>query len=260
MSESRILQRIKQCLAIAGNDASSDSEIKQAMAVAESLMNQRNLTREDIDNDDDGEINVSRVKCGEYAVQGNGARGIAWEKQLGSVLCSIIGTVNLFWKHGETAPERVNGKVKFSHRTGEAKLKRVYRFYGPDEDARFAAELFEEMRVSICATAILKHGSFARKEGALYCEGFVSGFLTANRKAKAEAKKIDEQTSALIVVSEQRQIALNKHGRDWAMKKHGKFTRESAGGASGDREAYRDGQADGRQASMPSPSRTQCIG
>lgn len=247
----RIKSRIQQCLAVASNQASCESEIEQATRVAAALMAKYNLERSDFNQSDENNFDPSKLSYGRYFCSGNSGNRVAWELDLAKTIVKIIGTVSWYWE--KKKPELENGFPKLNE-NGETDLKIRFVFYGPDTDAQWCAQMFEEMRLQIKSIAIVYYGTWARKDGGVYCEGFVAGF----REAHAKAQKLinnDQQTKALIVVSNEKQLAVKRYNKQWLKESTGiKLSKGSGlGGARGSSSAREKGFRDGKNSPLPQP-------
>ncbi|MEO1615299.1 MAG: DUF2786 domain-containing protein [Planctomycetota bacterium] len=246
----RIKDRIRQCLAVAANDASAQAEIEQAVRVARSLMHKHNLERDDVEERDDGTIDVSRVSYGRYTASG-GTRSVqAFESVLSKAVCDLYPAVSVYIDH-QKAPQKVDG-VKTVNRNGEWKMTTQFRFFGPDEEARAAAETFELMRVEIVAMAITKYGGWARGDGRSYCWGFAEGFREAHAKETKAIESYDNQSRGLIAMSEKRQLAIRDASKDWLSESMGvKLFKRKGSRTSARSNAFEDGKRDGRRTDRP---------
>lgn len=246
----RIQERIRRCLAIADNDASADGEIEAALRVATSLMAKHNLDREDCI-DAGGNVRSGRVEFGRFEVHSLAAKRIYWELALLNFIIRLIPSVSSYSESKPVLRRDARGIVETSGGK-PVKCKKFY-FYGPDDDAEFASQLFTELQLSIFGSAKLKFGSFARGDGATYAEGYISGLADAHIKEVARLTNGDSQTRALTVRSTAVAKALQQEGTSWLAKTHDVKLRKGSGlsGSNGAYSARNEGLRDGRNTSLP---------
>lgn len=232
----KIKQKLIKLIRLSEDDTVKDGEISNALAKAQQLMARHNLTRDDIDDaepDPFAKVQFDRTRAFFY-----GIKRTAWECFLCDFVCSFVGTVKSYTM---TAKDL----------SGKRRAAVVY--YGPSDDAESAADLFSELSTAISMMAITRYGGFSKKSGAVYAEGFVDGLaikLEAEKKLLRESS--DHQTAALMVVSDERALALRERSELWLSKECGvELSRGSGlGGGSGCRDAYMSGQRDGRNYSV----------
>lgn len=252
---SRIQERIRRCLAIADNDASADAEIEAALRIATSLMAKHNLDREDCI-DSDGNVRTGRVEFGRYEVNSLSAKRIYWEILLLNFVVKLVPSVG-FYSGREVFVKRDSRGIAETSAGKVAKCKKFY-FYGPDDDAEFASQLFTELQLSIFGSARLKFASHARGDGATYAEGYVSGLKDAHIKEVEKLTYGDSQTRALTVRSTAVATALRKEGTQWLSQAHGVKLQSSSrlSGSNGSYAARDEGRRDGRNTSLPGRRRS----
>lgn len=255
-----ITEKIRKIMAIAGDGAASEEEIENALRHAQRLMDKHHLTEDDLAHaPEDDYATVDRATFGDHR-SWVGVKMYAWETRLSQFVADLVG-VKIYCDY--VRPMRVRGVMQFSD-DGKRKRGRSFVFFGVDEDAHIAAEMFDELRLMIAAMARLKWGQVYVRDGGAYCEGFVSGLqskLCESRDAeKLEAQRCIAQTdasdraNALVLI--ERRTALVKYKRDkaseWLSKEKGIKLRSggSRGGASGSGDARREGHSDGRAANV----------
>ena len=244
----QIKATIKQCFAVAENDASCDSEIEQALRVANLYLARYNLERDDVFTSDDGEVNVDNVAYGRREVYTMNQNMAYWEADLACFVAKFVGTCQFY---------RSTGCLKTNHAgmvTGRAVR---FTFYGPTDDAQFCVELFEAIAQHAVSVAILKFGKrtgFMRGDGAAYCEGFVAG-LRKQHVHEVEKLRQHSDSKALIEVSEQRTLAIRNGATQWLVESEGvKLSKGRGGGSScGHRKSncFDTGKQDGASYSLP---------
>ena len=248
-----IKRKLGKLLSLSDDVTASRGEIDNAMAAATRLMAQHNLTRRDIDMKADDP--VANVSLGRHCAVSHGAKMSAWEGRLAMFVSDFIGYVNAY-----TTPPQILRKdgIAITDQDGNARKGCLIWFYGSVDSAEAAVELFEELRDTICAMAQLLYASWMRGDGAVYAQGFVEGLEQARRRSLEELRDSDEQTTALVLRDEKHQMVVRERSRDWLKKKHGvRLSKRRRGGASGDPNAFRSGERDGRNhgVSRPNPTR-----
>jgi hypothetical protein len=161
----------------------------------------------------------------------------------------------------ESSPVRKNGFAVFDSNGVRKHAKRV-AYYGAEDDCEVAVQLYYELQEAIQTMAIIRFASWAKGDGGAYCEGFVSGLKEANIKSIQRLKDTDTQTNALMLVSEQTQLAIRKGANEYLSKELNIKLRKGAGsqGAKGSGEARNEGMRDGRNYDAQRPGRTGKIG
>ena len=245
MIDDKIKQRLKRLFAVAENDASCDNEIEQAMRYAKSLMNQHQVTRDDVFEDEDtGEVDITKVEFTRRHRYSAYSSICAWESWLCRFITEFVPGTGYYVNRGEI---RRNNAGMVSG-LGE-KCTRV-TFFGPTDDINFCLEVWDEVVMVIQTAATLRFGqALARGSAAAYAEGFASSLYLVNKKQDDETKEAAKTDSkALIVVN--RSVALVDGGKKWLKEKHGVQLRKGSGSrsaASKDIEAFAQGQADGKE-------------
>lgn len=243
-----IKEKIRRLLATAENHASAEAEVEAAMRVAAHLMQAHQLSREDISNLSEAE-RAGRIEYGRRNSFSWGVNLTAWEASLACFVRDFVGTVHCYTQAGYR--KRLGGKVCLYTDDTPWECTRVI-FYGPDEDARFAVELFEEILIATASLAQNRWGGFARGAGASYCQGFVAGIAAANRKAvqALEAPAADGQTRALVLRNQANALVIREDGKRWLERQHkvklGRGRRRGGVTAAGwNRFAYEQGREEG---------------
>lgn len=245
----RIKDKLAKLLRLGENAAATDGEIENALNLATQMMAKHQLTRDDIDTSAPDPL--AKLTYGRHVAFCKGARASTWECALSQFIVEFIGSIDhylskrtLLRKNGITSDffKATNGE-------GEVGYAPAFYFYGPDDDARCAASMFEELRDAIATMAILRWNGWARGEGMAYAYGFADGLIRANRKARLALKNSDSTTTALILKSEQTSLAIVKQAKNWLSTAHKiKLTKGSSrsvnlsGGKAG---AYSEGVRDG---------------
>lgn len=238
----RIKQKLQKLIALATDGAASQGEIDNALAIANQLMLEHNLTRDDIIRTD-GKRDYSNVKndIGQCYYMSSNKR--AWEDALSMFVTEFIGTIGCYLKK---TTMRKNGIAQLD-KGGRPSIRMTIHFYGPQDDIEQAKYIFDELHESIQTMAIVLYGGAVKGDGGTYCQGFVSGLRDANIREVKKLEDSNDQTRALILVANTEKKELFKQANDWLKKeKRVTITRgTSTRGSSGSREAYQDGKQDG---------------
>ena len=238
MDQDKIKSMLKKLFAVAENDASADGEIANALASARNLMSAHQIERDDVFEDDNGDVQLT-VKYGQAYAYSMYTSLCAWESYLSKFITEFVPGTGYYI---ETGMVRRNS-------AGMATKGRCTRiiFYGPDIDVRFAAEIFEEVRTFIIAAARLRFGNaLSRGQAAAYAEGFAYGLWQEN---KTQVKQLEQSSDSTALVVVNRGLAIKKGGQTWLaeehnIKLHSAGRRQSQAGKSG--EAYAQGRTDGK--------------
>lgn len=230
--------RLKRLFAVAENDASCDGEINNAMLAAKNIMDQHQISREDVRETEDG-VDTTNVVYADNCRYSMYTSICAWESLLCKFVTQFVPGAGYYISRGQI---RRNTAGMASNKTATKII-----FYGPREDVVFCCEIWDEVNLFIQAAARLHYGkALARGKAASYAEGFAEALYEAN---KEEVEKMeDESTSdchALVVVN--RSLAIRKGGKEWLASKgvnlrKGLGPRSAAGKSEG---AYNQGKADG---------------
>ena len=282
----KIKRRISAILAKAEDGSgTTEEEAASALEFARRLMLRHQLTESDLG--EGAKRTPSEIAADtEYAQEGGFTSGrnlSAWEGSLAWAVVAVVGTVGVYVDGQRKRRSRESGNLVFDAR-GRADRATRLLFYGPAEDARDAAALFEEWSVLIAALARMKYGGAFRGEGRSYAEGFVVGLHERLRRSRereraaiesarglaissgdaaiaAQAERDDDQCSALVVVGANAIMeAKKRRGESW-LKDQGVRLSSRGGGGGGAHhgEAFGAGQRDGRSAGF-SRTRTAKLG
>lgn len=267
MDLERIKKNIRALLDVGADESLLEGETENALRFARRLMLKHNVGEGDLEEArgaDQIQADAESVEYG-YANAGTTGAGITgWESSLGYCVCRLFGTVQFYRSGGKHLARSATGAVLFSG-VGRQKYTGQFVFYGPADDARAAAELFEEWRVTVAALGRLKFGGALRGEGRSYCEGFTAGIAEMQRKADQEERDLalaqasgselpaGATRSTALMVTNARAVMTAKR------EKGGKWLRStgvhlSGGGRSGGGRhhhgAHAAGRADGRSTSF----------
>jgi len=245
MNLDRVKDTIAKLLNLAKNDAATEGEVNNAMRFARKLMNEHHLTEEDcVEQDLSPEERVARATCAMHSCFSFGPNMANWEGTLAVFVTQFVGGVKVFRQACQD--RRVNGIVP----SGKTATATKFNFYGIDEDAAYAVQLFGELCMLIAAMARLKWGGVFRGPGRAYAEAFVSGLYEQIRAADAEQSVSDSRAlvvrrNALVAAKESRAVAFLKETQGDVKLRAG-----ARGGGRRHYEAEREGRADGRAANL----------
>lgn len=228
----KIKDKLAKLIRLSEDSAATDGEISNAINAAQQLMARHNLTREDIDYTDKADP-CRNVEMSRFRAWFHGKNRTAWELSLCVFVVDFHGTI----KYYSTNARDLSGESRAA-----------LMFYGPADDAEGAAELFAELDTAIATMAIIRFGGFARKDGAVYAEGFVEGLREKLAAEKLAIRQANAETSALMVVSDSRALALRNKAETWLAVSCGIKLQQGSGlsGGSGSQNARAQGRADGR--------------
>lgn len=251
----RIKDKLAKLLRLGEDTAASQGEIDNALTLASQMMAKYQLTRDDIDLS--AADPTAKVALGMNVAFCKGANTATWELILSQFVCAFIGSVSAY--DSGKKPVRRKGIADFFGATeGEVRYAATRTFYGSDEDARVAAELFEELSQAIATMALIRWGGWARGDGAIYAYGFAKALREANDKARAALHNGDATTSALMLRSEANSLAIVEHGKQWLAKTHNVKLRSGSKRTvkvrtSSAMKAYGEGQRDGSNYNVSRP-------
>lgn len=247
----KIKERIRRCLNLAER-SDVEGEVNAAMAAATQLMSSYHLTREDIVREN-GSTDCKEVVFGDAIAFTYGERLTGWQSSLANFCCDFIGSCKAYITRN--VPRRINGVIHLDHKGG-SKGSRI-TFYGPLEDAVFAAELFHEVCVATATAGRLRWGGFSHGAGGAYCEGFVAGLKSANIKEMARLEAHSESRS-LVLRSKETALALRTQAEGWLERERkvrlGKPGKIKGVNTNVNKEAYAEGKEDGKNYEVGKPT------
>lgn len=240
MNLERIKDTIRKMLDLAKDDAATEGEIRNALHFAQKLMDQHNLSEEDLPDADNRLLEIEKAECGQFNAFTGSEKVAIWEKYLASFV-SKFTNVPCFL-HTKTDTVRKNGLVQLGD-DGNARRARRFVFYGITEDAQFATQLYEELQVTLATLARLKYGSVYRNSGRDYLEGFTEGL-------HSQLRQVQPQTSsctALVVKRNEIVEAKQRRAVDFIRSKGVKLRRSTSksGATRHDDGARESGRQDG---------------
>jgi hypothetical protein len=254
MNLDRIKDKLRKLLNLSDSNNASQGEIDNAMNAATRLMSQHNLTRDDIDLSADDP--VKNMKIGRHSSVSLGRNFSTWEGSLLNFVSTFIGFTNNY--RSPSVALKKNG-LAILDEDGKQRYGSMVYFYGSEDNAEAAVEIYEELRDTTQALGLLLYGGWFRGDGAVYCQGFIRGLVDALDRSMKKLKEFDDQTTALVLVDEKNQLAVTVKAKAWLHKQFGVRlqTKARRGGARGDPSAYRQGRQDGANynPSRPTPTR-----
>jgi len=230
-----IINKIRKLLNLAADDSSAEGEIENALRFAQRLMDEHNLTRDDLTPD---EIAAESERMTRTAVYGGTTTCAAWERALVRAVCSCIGTVSYYIAEPDYLRTPTGIVILPPDRTAGPKVRGRWQFFGLAEDVALAVALFNETRELIAAMSRLRWGGVYRGPGRSYCEGFASAL---EHKASRASRERTPATTAII----RRDAARNLQ---WLQETHHVRLRNRVRRPAGNHygSAYQSGQSDGR--------------
>lgn len=238
----KVKDRIRKLLNVAENDAASQGEIDNAVRAARNMMHAFNLEEDDctLQDEPSNEKDVASAPT-------TGGKVTRWEGHLARVVCDLVGGVSCYQNSGGT------GKI----RNGKYTTFGSFCFYGRADLAKLAADTYEELCATVATMGRLKYRGWFRGDGAVYCQGFVSGLAQQIRKADEEAKQTAQGTALVVkstaLIAQQRQEA-----KQWLSEVKGvRLTTTHKTGGRGSTSAYQHGQRDGLSADLSAAKAAQ---
>lgn len=179
---------IRKLMSVADHGSASENEVASAMALAAKLLDKHHLTEADV------AVADPPLSYGKAYGVGNSPRLTGWEQILSVAVARLFGTVQTYRPGKETMPIRVDGIIQMR---GDKILRgQAYAFYGPDEDAREAAQLFTDWSRAVMTMATIRWGGAYKGDGAVYAKGFCESLLRGI--AKARTAQMESQAKPLI--------------------------------------------------------------
>jgi len=245
-TQERIADKIRKLLAIASDDAASEAEIQNAMNFAAKMMAAHHLTEDDLSHEPDDDY--KKVDKSEFGDRRSyvGRKAFHWEMVLATFVSRFVG-VPVYRDNQLRIVRNRRGIAQMDEKDNPRKGKSVV-FYGVDEDAAIAAELYDELRGLIASMAVIRFASVYKGDGGMYSEGFVSGLFSQLKKAKNLEN--NSGSTAMILVARRDDLIKYKEkaAKNWLSKSQGIRVSKRGGqtrGARGSREAFSEGKADG---------------
>lgn len=264
----KVKDRIRKLLNLAGGEGAYDGEIANAMRFAKALMDEHNLSEDDLEKVDQKIVDLERAEMKTGRCSTGSRKMYAWEGHLASFVSQFVGGVGVYSDPKVRIQRR--GKWIQTDENGETKYAKSFVFYGIAEDVMMATELYEEMYTTIVSMARIKYAKVYRGEGRSYCEGFVSGLFVRlaedDQKQKEIAdsqKRLGMTGTSLVLVEKRNELvqAKKQHSLKWLRQEKGirLGKRQSSNGGRHFKDAYKEGHEDGKSSEV-SKQRTMKIG
>ncbi len=249
-----IKDRVRKLMAVAGDGVASEHEIDTAMRLAAKLCDAHHLNLDEVKTP---EQEADDLKMGRFAGLTSGSKLSTWESCLAWAVVYLLGCVKHYASH-QTAPIRTNG-IAQSDGKGGVKQGRKMFFYGPETEAREAAELFQEWSQSIATMGVIRWGGCFRGDGAMYCMGFATALMKKTQQINHERELVAARplaqlqggSTTAITLSGRYEI-LKKQATEYLEKECGvKLSSRGGGGggySAGSSGAYSEGVSHGQSA------------
>lgn len=249
MDIERAKATIRQLLNLANDDAAAKGEIENAMRFAAKLMEQHQLSDEDLSEVDDILLNLERAEMKCEAAHAESTKMTFWEGQAAMFACQLVGGVKCYRERAKTVRNSV-GIVQLDPKTGRVLQRPSLVFYGVAEDVELARQVYSELVVTIAAMARLKYGGVFQGDGRQYCEGFTAGLHSQLKNDSAQALLAARTTGGNALVAVQGRAAIVERKESLADKFITKELGVKIGGGgtsyrSNGGSAYGDGRSDG---------------
>jgi hypothetical protein len=166
MNLDKVKSNIRAMLALMADDAASDGEKTNAMRHVTRLMEQYNLSDEDLVEADSILDSLDNVAVGQQSIN------------CGPQLCSWYSALARFVQ--DLLDKTVKAACIRDHATKQVSIV----FYGILADCEIAAGIFHEVRGIIDELARAKYGKSKRGDGYRYCMGFVGGLQGQLKRVK----------------------------------------------------------------------------
>lgn len=256
MSIEQVKDTIRKLLNLARNDAAAEGEINNAIRFARRMMNQHNLSEEDLAENPEQSFREQMGAVGSATMQcvrvGSQSRNVStWEKWLATFVCKFVGGPRCY-TDDEDAPRRNDRGIVELGNDGEPIFTRGIVFYGIAEEVQLAASLHRELATTIASMARLRWGGCFRGPGRSYAEHFVRGLSEQiHEEDQQELIAAQSDSRAMIVINQRKALTNAKRVRaeQWLRDEYG-IHLTSVGGS---RQVYhyeqaaRDGFADGKK-------------
>jgi hypothetical protein len=211
MDIDKVKDTIRKLLNLANNDAATEGEVNNAMRFAARLMEQHQLSEEDVklNKTDEKLLDLENQTFAELSGWMGGNKFCHWESEAASFACAFVGGVK--WYYVEKVRYKVNGIQKLFF-DGKPMTKTKVTFYGIEEDVQLAFAVYNELIMTIAAMAKLKWGGVYRGPGRNYCEGFMDGLFGKWYDDQDTQKKIAKTSSstALMVIDNRKLVVQRK--------------------------------------------------
>lgn len=258
MDLTKVKEMLRRLLAVAKDDASSESEIEQATSIANHYMAAYHLSESDVEEKkplNPMQLAETFTYTSDY-VQTKGVKICSWENYLAGLIVDMFKSLGCYISSDHKRLSE-NGFVEVDKKTqNPLRCSRVV-FYGVDEEIAAAREIYSNFQITIAAMALLKHGTIVSSAGRAYGEGFVAGARQAFETAKAKEQQADVETRTLIRKSNEIAIAKKYQASKWLKRQGVELGEAIQHNVKSNASAYSQGYSDGRQSNVgphkPSP-------
>lgn len=242
----RVKEVIRNILNKTSENGCTDAEVNTAIGKAKELMLKYHLSEEDLqESQESQEFNIENANCAKVNANSIGGKSYNWDQHLAVFCCEFVGAVHAIKNIKQI--RRKNGFVVMKNDKPDTCT--VYTFYGLEEDAKFAAELYEELSLITKTMAMMRWGTIFTGAGKAYALGFVKGLSDQIQKTE-EQLRLSNSTALVVRRDALIQAKKNRVSKVFGIKfKFGK-TRSNY-----NMEYYNEGREDGRNATIPGKSK-----
>lgn len=238
----RVKEVIRNILNKTSENGCTDAEVNTAIGKAKELMLKYHLSEEDLqESQESQEFNIENANCVKVNVNSVGGKSYNWDQHLAIFCCEFVGAV-----HATAIKKQIrreNGRVVMKN--DKPDICTIYTFYGLEEDAKFAAELYEELSLITRTMARMRWGTVFTGAGKAYALGFVQGLCDQIEKTE-EQMRLTNSTALVVRRDALIQAKKNRVSRVFGIQfKFGK-TRSRY-----NTEYYNEGREDGRNEAIP---------
>jgi hypothetical protein len=246
MTLDQVKDTIAKLLNLAKNDGAAKGEVENALRFADRMMRQHHLTEDDIHEA------AAAKEAEEYAREwapSTGKKFCPWEFRLAQFVADFLGSVKHYYE--PNCIMRTHHGTVIYEKNGHVKTRGRMQFYGVTEEAEFAAEMFNEWRLTIAAMARLRFGSCLRGKGGHYGDGFVAGMYEKLLESRRKDRLVESENALMI-----RSTAIAKRKKEEAsnwlttVAKIQLGKKKHRGRSTFDPESYGMGKEDGRKAQV----------
>lgn len=260
MDITKIKEQVRKLMDLAGDDAALQThEAENALAFARRLMLKHNIDEAELASAKTPHEQAADEQYADAAGYSTFTRIMPWENVLATAIADLIGTTGVYIR-GIVTKKTEHGTLDFDAK-GKEQQRTQLVFYGPQDDARDARDLFAEWSMVIFAMARMKYGQAIRGDGRAYAAGFARSLWDKVQKlAKKERLAVAgmnqdllESTgggTALALTQGLALVAAKKEAaKKWLRKAKGiKLHSRSSSGPGFGKDAYGAGKSDGNKA------------
>lgn len=244
----KALQTVRDLLNLANNDAAAEGEIRNAMKFATRLMEEHQISDEDValGKTEETLLDLERAEFKQASAALGGSKLSVWENQVAWFVTELVGGVK-FYIASQYEKNAIGGHVMTEN--GSHSYKPHFIFYGVAEDVELCKELYAEVAVTIATMARLRYGGVYRGAGREYCEGYANALYSKLQQEKRETQNKLEYNpetgttgTALVVVARKEILEKKKELAESWLKNKAKV-KLSSRGSIGTGSRIRDGEA-----------------